>query len=329
MSARTPTSEEEAPEYRYRHIKRPEWGEAEVIERRPDRCVLRFEDGVERTIGKRFYHLVHRVTEAPGEDAASLERPMERDGAPAPRKSGEVPESLNFAAQIAIFRALHPGGFGDPGYQERYRVRRDGDRSKRHVDPLLAAAAFQLGRTAFDRPRARRSPADVHKAVLDLLETTSLVTSAELAAPLAELDRKALANFVTALRNLLFGMQAFDLRLERWVEVLRHGGIKHVSWPMVTLLPALIHPKEQPLVRPAVLTRMGANLLQGDHLYRLPSPEGYQFYARVVAVAQAELTVAGLEPRDLFDVLLFASITLGKDGAAAWERLRSGVSAGS
>jgi hypothetical protein len=322
----TGAADSAADEPRYRHIKRPEWGEAEVIERRADRCVLRFADGVERTIGKRFYHLVHLVSEPSEDHGPSLEPPGEPQEAPPatePQEAGQEPASMDFAAQLEVFKAIHPGGFEDSGYRDRYRVRREGDRSKRQVDPLLAAAAFQLGRPAFDRPRAKRSPADVHKAVIDLLDTTSLVTAAEVATPLGEFNRRRLATFATALRNLLFGMQSFEVRLERWVEVLHHGGVKHVGWPLVTLLPALVHPREQQFVRPVVLQRLGANLGQGDHVFRKPSPEGYSWYAKVAAVAQAELTVAGLEPRDLFDVLLFANVTLGKDGLAAWERIRA------
>lgn len=316
-----------ADEPRYRHSKRPEWGEAVVVERRADRCVLRFEDGVERTIGKRFYHLVHLVADPSEDEGLSLEPPVEPQEAPpasAAQDGDQQPATMDFAAQLQVFRALHPAGFEDASYRDRYRVRREGDRSKRQVDPLLAAAAFQLGRPAFDRPRAKRSPADVHKAVIDLLDTTSLVAASDVAGPLGEFNRRRLSTFATALRNLLFGMQSFEVRLERWVEVLHHGGLKHVSWPTVTLLPALVHPREQQFVRPVLLQRLGSNLGQGDHLFRKPSPEGYAWYAKVSAVAQAELTVAGLEPHDLFDVLFFASITLGKEGVQAWERIREG-----
>jgi len=322
-------------EPRFIHTKRPDWGEAVVIDRRPDRCTLQFADGIERTIGKRFYHLITKVVdeqdEQPGDAAAAANTGIEieaddDDDAEAPSEQLPAEEegvaTMGLEGQIRVFRTLYPAGFEDSGYRDRYRVRRDGDRSKRHVDPLLAAAAHQLGRKAFDRPRAKRSPADVHKAVIDLLETTSLVAPSDMATPLADYNRRRLTGFATALRNLLYGMQGFDVRLERWVEVLRHGGMQRVNWTMVTLLPALLHPRELLLVRPNLLQRFGANLGQGDRLFRSPSAEGWLWYAKVAAVAQAELTVADLEPNDLFDVLTFASVTLGKEGAKVWEDLQ-------
>lgn len=325
-SPKSPTIDDDmaSAEYRYRHSRRPEWGEAVVVERSADRCTLRFDDGQDRTIGKRFYHLLVRVgAELEDQDQATEAEPTGESDVEAPSVQNipgepELPH-MDFQGQLRVFRALYPGGFEDSGYRERYRVRRQGERSKRHVDPLLAAVAHQLGRKAFDRPRSKRSPAEVHKAVLDLLETTSLVAPGELATPLSSYNSRRLGLFATALRNLLFGMQGFELRLERWVEVLQHGGIQPVTWPMVTFLPAVVHPREQLLVRPVLLRRFGANLGQGDRHFRRPTPEGWLWYAKVGAVAQAELTVVGLEPRDLFDVLLFASITLGKEGMKVWK----------
>src|SRR5262249_10962234 len=120
--------------------------------------------------------------------------------------------------------------------------------------------------------------------------------------------------FTEALRDLLHGTSNYGERFDRFVAAVqladKEGKLKRPGWPLVTLLPALLHPAEQIFVKPQLLQKQAAILGMKIAYQSSPTAAVYQQFLDVGRALDARLRERGQRPRDLLDVATFVWTTL-------------------
>lgn len=298
----------------YAHSKCPEWGMAILAWEAGPRRAYQFEDGKLRTFRKGYYEMMKEV-DAPADRAALILAELQRklgDAVPragqAPVKSKRKPE-MTFEEQIRVLRAQYPEGFADPQWLRKRRGKDAKRRTKGHRDAAVADAKETLAEDVMNAAIEAGQFSDVHAAAVKVLTATNLVSGAQLA-PLADLPTGRHRSLALALRDLLYGEEAFALRFERFVAVLSLTSKRGPSWQLVTALPALVHPETEICVKPSSFDRQAAYM--APRLRLIPTPNG-QLYRRLLEMATAvttRLTDDGLAPADMLDVHDFIGETL-------------------
>lgn len=107
---------------------------------------------------------------------------------------------------------------------------------------------------------------------------------------------------------MLYGDGAYEARFDRFVATLAEAQL--ATWPLATVLSALVFPTEHTFVKPSYYEKQAA-LLSFDLRYeRVPSAAAY---GRMQALAEdlgKRLTAQGQTPRDKMDVYSFIGRTL-------------------
>jgi hypothetical protein len=300
----------------YTHRDHPEWGRAIVLQERNNKLDLPFEDGQMRTFVKGDARLV--LVESP-DDLTALNAKLRgrssksaaKAGKKKPTASREAKGTLypTFAAQLAAFEGLFPGGFTGEKFVAEERGQVD-VKSKKAVK----AAAIAQAQQAFEHATFEKtSEADLFETAKQLMKATNIVFPIEGAIPFGQMKEEARPGLIKALGELLHGSGGYSNRFNTFVESMRltdsAGKVRRPTWPTITVLSALFDPVTHVAVKPTVFENQAKLLGMSLHYESLPSGESYQQFLQVARATEAKLKEAGHAPRDLMDIYSFISTT--------------------
>lgn len=302
---------EQAPQL-YLHDKRPAWGLAIRIRERDGRRDYQFQDGTMRAIGLAHEHLLVAVDRPADETASALRDLAAMSGLTLARREqasgAQAGRLISFDEQVALFVEAYPDGFEDQRWRSKIRGSGQRRRSKGHRESAIAHAQELLSAEEIDRLQAQLRPDDVVTRALEVMAATSLVSAAQ-ARPLSELPREHHRWFAEALRELLYGTGELALRFTRFAQVFRHGDTK-LSWPVATVLLALVRPTEHVCVHPGTFIEQAAWMAPTLRLSKQPRAKAYERVCKMVLAVRDELAQRGFLARDLMDVYDFIWCTL-------------------
>lgn len=303
----------------YRHKKRHKWGLAIIAWEHGDKRGYQFEDGRVRVFKRGFYRMFEEVD--PPEDAAGelvdeLKSRLERSKRRAARKAGRAQSSGSrkskavypFTEQLRIFTTLYPKRFADPAWLDGMRGIDASRRLKRHRQPVADEARELLADERMREMMEANRHSEVVRECIELLESTSLVSSSQLE-PMRRLRPDAQREFTVTLHDLLYGDAILARRFDRFADVLRAVD-RSVSWQLATVLPALVRPDEHICVHPSTFRKQAASLKPELDLPKEVSALAYEGSLQLARATRAALSDKGLEPADLLDVRDFVWQTL-------------------
>jgi hypothetical protein len=309
------TDEPIEPTPLFEHAKRPEWGLAIMAWERNKRRAYQFQDGKLRLIKEGYYHLMQEV-DRPADSALEITKSLKdklgvsearREVVKKARAKGK--KILTLKDQITIFNIMYPNGFQGEEWDANIRGEGEGRRLKRHREPALQDAKVRLSKEALEPLIEGEQYTEVINTALDVLKKTSLVRPVHLK-PLKELAKTKHPDLAKAIFDLFWGSGKYSMRFDAFVRVLSSNGRVDCPWPLATVLPALVHPKEHVCVRPSSFRRqarwMAPRLEYSSH------PEGKQYirFRKMARAVGRRLKEAELKPRDLVDVYDFIRLTL-------------------
>jgi hypothetical protein len=280
-------------------------------ERGPRRA-YQFEDGRLRVFKEGYYDLLEEV-DAPADRAMRVIAELQRklgNTAVASSSPARTRPDISFEQQLAVFAIKYPLGFADPRWIDDHRGDPDqGRQLKRHRVPAIATAQQLLSRDALDAAIDQDRASEIHASMVELLGSSDLVSAKQLE-PLQELPHERHPTFVSRLRDLLYGEDAYELRFERYVAALALVHAAGPSWQLATALPALALPEQHVCVRPATLRKQAEWMAPRLTFTKTPyGPLCARFDEMAIAVSK-QLAEAGLGPVDLLDVFDFMRETL-------------------
>lgn len=291
----------------YSHSKRPQWGLAILAKRTPKKGRYLFQDGRMRAFAASFDHLLEPVdkpldiaTRVAGELSAQLDdgktiKPVKRT------------DRVSFAEQIAVFEYLHPQGFDDPSYVAK--IRRDTRRRKRQREPLIEDARTLLNREALELAIDAGNGVGVRDGVLELLGKCTVVRKRD-RRPLVNMPDEYCDDFARALYHLLYGEgDDFD-RFTRYVAALDYNPEDRATWPLVTAVPAMVHPEEHIAVKRSVFRKQAAWMAPRLVVGKVPNAGKYQRVLNMAKAIRKRLEEAEHHPRDMWDIYDFVWMTL-------------------
>lgn len=302
------TDKMETTEPLYRHLKRSEWGLAILAWEQPNKRGYQFQDGVLRIISEDYYDLL-RVVDEPPEGATELITDLKSRaglaGEKEQHKTRAKEGTLTFAEQTRIFRIKYPQGFADAGWLSQIRGVESSRRLKRHRQPAIDEARGALTDEALRQALDDGRSSEIVDAIVKMLARTNLVKPKELSA-LEQLASEQRADYVAALRDLLFGDAPLGERFDRFASAQSKKG----GWPVVTSPAALVQPESMVCINPTMIRRQ-ARVLE-PALIVGTDPKG-RIYERVLTMlgrVRGLLTEASLTPVDLMDLFDFMGVTL-------------------
>lgn len=302
----------------YQHVDHPEWGRGVVVDPdsgRRDRLDISFEKGGRRTILKSFSSKLMPVV-MPTDEAVSLGAKLSSRRVPSSRPGVKKSKSAaaksmfpTFDAQLAYFLSQFPDGFRGEKFEKDERGAPGAKRRKTDKGPAIEEAAECLSEEAF----STQSEEWIFDRVANLFRTTSFVHPLEGANSLDSMKPEYRGEYIAALQNLLYGTEDEGDRFDRWVAAIRlddaKGEPKRPSWPLTTMLPAVVHPDTNVCVKPTFFQRQ-ADLMKVPLDYQ-PKPDAlvYSRFQTVVRKTDEALREAGQDPRDFVDVHSFICLT--------------------
>lgn len=302
----------------YLHTKRKQWGMAVLAWERDGKRGYQFEDGQLRVFAEGFYKLLEEV-EQPPEQAARLMAKLGRQGGLGKGDGKAEEQRLTFEEQLAVFLEQFPEGFAGEDWRTGQRGEGVSRRLKRHRDAAAAAAAEQLSKEALDELIASGDDAEVVRRLTELVHSTDLVTRAQ-AEPVAR--AKPSPQLSRGLRDVLYGEGDYEPRFDEYCRLMLEAGRKQLSWPLVSTIPALVHPHAHVAVRPTVLSKQAQ--WAAPRLRYSTKPDG-KAYSRILAMARTvrdTLTNGDHPPKDFLDVYDFMLCTLRPAAAKILDEVR-------
>ncbi len=298
----------------------PQWGLGYLVEERDEKRFYEFEDGQTHSIAKPFWPKLEPV-QLPEPEATEMEAKISRlHNKPTEKKRARPTRvaATTFDEQLARFAKEFPGGFtGDiftaeergvaalPGgppseasppsrkklpkaYKEQAIGAAQATLEKAEVEALLAA-----GKHGEIIDRVKR----VHQAAGGLLHPLGDLI------PFGKMPAEHQAAFAEAVVGLLFGADEYGPRFAKVVAAL--GEDKLNTWPLATVLSALVQPTEHVFVKPSFFEKQAAVIGYKLAYDRSPTPEGYARMLGLAREVEKRLGEAGVAPRDLLDVYSF------------------------
>lgn len=299
-----------------KHVSCPEWGLGFLTEERDGKRFYDFEDGQSHSIAQAFWSKLEPVTLGTAETAA-LEKKVrslkdQRSPTGKAKAKAVAVQLADFDAQVARFLEVCPGGFAGDRFvkDERGTIAEEGDKkTKPGKVQAIALAQKLLAKGELDRLLGASAYAEilanvrvVHKAATGLLHPLGDVI------PFNKMPAEKDRAFAESLRNLLWGDGAYEARFDRFVATLADANL--ATWPLTTVLSALVFPNEHAFVKPSYYEKQ-AVLLSFDLRYeRVPSAAAYSRMQQLAAELGKRLTARGQTPRDMMDVYGFIGRTL-------------------
>lgn len=292
-----------------RHVKRPQWGLAILAWEKGDRRAYQFEDGRLRKFKEGFYDLMQPAESKQRSEEAVIADLQAAIGTARSTTKKTLKPAASFDEQVALFKALYPGGFQGEKWVEEHRGTPEGRDLKRHRDPAIARARETLSQGEVAAMMAEARYDDLRTAVTELLSSTSLVSLRHVKT-MRGLDEAETERFAEVVANLLHGEGDFGPRFKAWLTVLRDVLGGKPSWRIATVLPALLEPDQHVCVRHSAFIRQAASIAPTSRYSRRPRARSYRNFRRVARVARTRLEAADLQPKDLMDVHDFIWTTL-------------------
>ncbi len=296
----------------YSHASRLEWGHGVVAEYLADRTRYVFENAGERTFMNNLSHL--QEVDMPPEEREQLAKRLLRHAPPQrslslkrAKTAGAKPAAgITFEGQDERFRSRFADGFGGEKYTHEHRSAVDGHDGTQ-LDTLIATARQLLAVERLDAAIARKSYEDVYSDAHKVLTAALRLAFPKADEPtFTRMPEARHEPFARALRDLLYGTEAYGVRFNAFVKSL--GG-KGVPWTIATLFSAAVHPEEHVLVKPLQSQRQ-ARALGSEAPAGSPSGASYLKHLAVARALRDRLVAAGHAPRDLFDVYVYQWRTL-------------------
>ena len=271
-----------------------------------------FEDGAERSFRPDYWHKME-IIEVQTNEAIRIDRLARRNQAPPPgssRKSKAPPKKpdISFAQQVAYFMKLYPVGFEDETYIKAERGVPGTKGAEKLKEAALERAEDRLSqknlRELIDAGRFE----DFHQMVFELLTSTKSTTQKAEATRFKNMAENMRETFAQSLYELLYGERTYPIRFDSLVAALDiEGG---PTWPLATLLPALVYPADHVFVKPTFFKKQ-ALILDIDPKYdTTPNATTYEQFNQAAKKTMELLQEAGQRPRDLWDVHTFICKTL-------------------
>ncbi|WP_437297020.1 hypothetical protein [Sorangium sp. So ce426] len=298
----------------------PQWGLGYLVEERDEKRFYDFEDGLNHSIAKAFWSKLEPV-QLGDDEASALEARIrglrDRPSAAAKKQRARVvaPPVTSFDEQVASFESQFEGGFGGPQFIAEERGAAGGEgaegpasggkkKSKAFKQGAIETARALLAKGELEALLAAGNLNDfmeritkVHKAATGLLHPLGDLI------PFNKMPAEHHRAYAEAVVDLLYGAGDYAARFDRLAGVL--AAAKVVTWPLVTILGALVYPGEHVFVKPSFYEKQAA-VLGFDLAYdRAPSAEGYARMQSLARELERRLRERGLAPRDLMDVYAF------------------------
>lgn len=299
----------------FKHTTQPGWGMGLVVQDLPLHWVLFFEHGGEKKFVKAMAKVLEPVKLDADELAALTARahgrkpkagpkpsPNLRYGKKPAAKKSSAPRFPTFAAQVALFEKLYPGGFQGEKYVKDERGTAGDEGSK---EAAIAMAKDKLSLAAFGSTPAE----ELFKHAQVVLAATNIVFPIEGPIPFRQLEGENRAKAMAGLKDVLHGTGDYGERVERFATAVTlkdsKGEPKKVTWPLATVFGALFDAKQCTCVKPTAFAAQAATLGMKVEKTQALNAAGYKLFLEVATKTQALLTEAGQKPRDLMDVYTF------------------------
>ena len=287
---------------------KPEWGPAKVVHADDHHVWLIFRDTSERR-ARRYSQGAVQLCLAPSQTDPTL------DNLPPPKREGDdwvVELGVPLEEAISRFLRWFPRGFSDPEYlrnedykQQAATVFRNtlgGDR----LTELLKGNGF--GPDGF---------APIRERIAKVIRASENLMDPRWEAPrfLEALGDDATASdYFRALDGVQHaaGPRATEDAYTRYITVclqFPRKAVGRVTWPMVTLLPALAAPQQHVFIKPKFV-QAGESIARFDLRYD-PRPNWTTYEAAQKMLALYREKLAALSPRDLLDVYTFMFVAGG------------------
>ncbi len=296
----------------FEHVSRKDWGRSVLLAEIPDKRTFLFEDGAERSFRPDYWHKMESVELLPNE-AARIDRLARRNQAPAPgsgRKSKAPPKKpdITFGQQVAYFMKLYPVGFEDESYIKAERGETGAKSWEKLKDAALERAEKNLSQSVLDELVDGQRIEELHETLCEMLTATKGTTQKAEAVRFKNMTPGAQAAMADSLRELLYGERPYPIRFDSFAASLDvEGG---ATWPLATLLQALVYPADHIFVKPTFMKKQ-ALILDIDPKYdTTPNSTTYEQFLQATTKTMELLREAGQRPRDLWDVHNFISKTL-------------------
>ncbi|MEC7949132.1 MAG: hypothetical protein VX265_16300 [Myxococcota bacterium] len=310
----------------FTHSRRPQWGVGLLTAEGENRRSLRFQDGKLRSFRSDFYHL---LDEFEGSDAviatvaSELQATHDAQSQVERRlkQAAEQPPLMTFDEQVRVFEHLFPGGFTGPTWQDEWRAPIDETSArKRHVNPAVALATETLSAEHL----ADKTGEEVLALAIEVLKLTKLASPSKLVKPLADAGdtHESATEIGNAIRELLHGEGKFEDRLRTFVMTVDAAQVESVTWPLVTLIPALAQPHDHVAVQHRPFALQARSLDPSAAVPKAPSPIGYSRFQKLAQTVRDRLTQRGHTPADLIDVRGFIWETLRPRGVQALDQIK-------
>lgn len=296
----------------FEHITRKDWGRSVLLAEIPDKRTFLFEDGSERSFRPEYWSKME-IADVGASEALRIDRLARRNQTPGPsstRKSKAPPKKpdITFEQQVAYFMKLFPVGFEDEGYIKSERGEPGTKAGEKLKNAALERAEDQLSLDKLDELIADGNDEGVLELAHEFFTGIKGTIQKAEAARFRALAPGMHAEFAKALRELLYGERAYGLRFDGFTTTLDvEGG---PTWPMATLLPALVYPADHIFVKPTFMKKQ-ALILDIDPKYDTsPNATTYEQFLQAAKRTKELLEEAGQRPRDLWDVFVFINKTL-------------------
>ncbi len=296
----------------FEHVSRKDWGRSVLVLEIPDKRTFLFEDGAERSFRPDYWHKME-IIEVQGNEAVRIDRLARRNQAPAPgstRKPKAPPKKpdISFEQQVAYFMKLFPVGFEDEAYRKAERGEPGTKSFEKLKDAALERAEDLLSQKNLSELIDSANYEDLHQMVYEFLTSTKSTTQKAEATRFKNMSEDMRETHARALYELLYGERTYPIRFDSLVAALDiEGG---ATWPLSTLLPALVYPADHVFVKPTFFKKQ-ALILDIDPKYdTTPNATTYEQFNEAAKKTMELLQEAGQRPRDMWDVHVFVCKTL-------------------
>lgn len=298
----------------------PQWGLGYLVEERDEKRFYDFEDGLNHSIAKAFWSKLEPV-QLGDDEASALEARIrglrDRPSAAAKKQRARVvaPPVTSFDEQVASFETQFEGGFGGPQFIAEERGAAGGEGAEGPASGAKKKSkAFKQGAIETARALLAKSELEALLAAGNLTDFMERITKVHKAAtgllhplgdliPFNKMPAEHHRAYAEAVVDLLYGAGDYAARFDRLAGVL--AAAKVVTWPLVTILGALVYPGEHVFVKPSFFEKQAAVLGFNLAYDRAPSAEGYARMQSLARELERRLRERGLAPRDLMDVYAF------------------------
>ncbi len=296
----------------FEHSSRKDWGRSVLLMEIPDKRTFLFEDGAERSFRPDYWYKMELVEVQPNE-AVRIDRLARRNQAPAPgsgRKSKAPPKKpeISFEQQVAYFMKLYPVGFEDEAYIKAERGESGTKAGEKLKEAALERAEEQLTRKRINEMVDGGQGDELHALAYEFLVGTKGTVQKAEATRFKNMPEEMRTGFADSFRELLYGERSYPIRFDSFVAALDvEGG---PTWPLATLLQALVYPADHLFVKPTFMKKQ-ALILDIDPKYdTTPNATTYEQFLKAAHKTMELLQEAGQRPRDMWDVHTFVCKTL-------------------